>query len=378
MNKFVTLVLFWFLLFAGNVFGQTLQYDFVDLFPGSTTDPESGIAYEISNTNKATGGMEISLEDCAAGVSDCLVMSAVRWSESEGALSLGFLNGASACCQQAQPCMGYDINNQNFGIGEVVGEGQLLSTQEFMASFNLGDPHTFYEQLEYIGGPDAESRAFGVNESFEVSGWLVNEYGDDQAWWYDPVENETNLIPLGSYDESYGLDISQAGDVVGYALNGTTKIAFVYDVSGSNYVVLPTASPMSAVAKSISINDLWISGYVESGGEKLALRWKFNGSTWTTKVLPVGLYTSSEANDVSSQGWVVGYVVSTANGMQGFVYDETNDNFYIVDDILTNEPSGFKVKVVYGINDSQWICGMGKVSGESNKGFIAKPIFGEE
>jgi probable HAF family extracellular repeat protein len=100
-----------------------------------------------------------------------------------------------------------DIND----FGQIVGrmDGGVINQHAF-----LWDPITGVQDLGILPGGADVSSAQAINDVSQVVGTAVTERGDRAFLWEDGVMIELGDLPMGAV-HSYGLDINNAGQVVG-------------------------------------------------------------------------------------------------------------------------------------------------------------------
>lgn len=166
-----------------------------------------------------------------------------------------------------------------------------------------GLPEYTVQDLGTLGG--VNSRAGGLNDLGQVSGWShTTPGGDDRAFYWSPETGMLNLGTLGG-TRSLAYAINNAGHVVGQAkLPSGYWRAFDWSLSSGMSDLGTPATTVNSVARGLNQAGQ-IAGFAYDGSGKASAQTRTGGS-WQTLPAPSANY--SQAQSVNDAGQIVGDV----------------------------------------------------------------------
>jgi len=271
----------------------------------------------------------------------------------------------------ANESQGIGINSAGVVVGDF-GDFDDFSTLEGFR-WQSGSP----TYLGTLGGN--RSTAFRINASGQVVGWSHDAAQSLHAFLWEEggvggVASNPEMIDLGTLggNESYGRDISDVGQVVGWAQTGSAWHAFLWEV-GSNGG--PAGNPEmkdlgtlgGANSYAQAINALGqVVGLSDVAGGSHAFLWD-SGVMVDLDPLSIAF---SEGYDLNNTGWVVGHV-GTGDASQAALWTEIGVR-HDLNDLLDNG-SGWVLKEARAINEAGQIAGWGTLNGNTTA-FLLTPV----
>jgi len=299
-----------------------------------------------------------------------------------GAQSSVFRNGAWVLMQEltdppGAPA-GYNTYSRLFGInglGQAVGYSDRIVLPTFPydtldRGVIVGRNETVLSELLLIP-PDAFVHA--ISDGGRIVGsrdQYLDIYPDwDRAFMFDrdagTLTDLDSLLP-GPREDSRAYDVNGTGDVIGDVwLTGRGSRGFFYRESSGSMDVLETADG-SYVYWARAINDrrqIAGTGRVNGGtGPYQAVVFDADSGTLSAIESPQGpLTVQSSADDINSQGDVVGYFNHDGLHDRAFLY--RSGTLYDLNDLIP-PGSGWVLRDAVSINDGGQIVGRGELPGQ--------------
>ena len=258
---------------------------------------------------------------------------------------LGSLNGTPDSYASA-------LNNRGDVVGNSDVAPQSITQHAFLYSRGL---------MTDVGAliADSDSNGSAINDRGEVT---VN-FGN-QAFLY----SKGTIVDLGAFTPT---GINNQGQIAGFDDSGR---ALIY--SRGKLKDLGSLGGLGASAYAINERGEVVGGSQTGtgrGGAFLYSEGKMISLGTTSDSMPLSL-----AFALNNNGDVVGEVYS--NGLNGvyhaFVYKD--GTMFDLNDLLINAPSGLKLEVALGINDSGEIVANGNLGDVVNHAFLLKPVHDHE
>jgi probable HAF family extracellular repeat protein len=199
--------------------------------------------------------------------------------------------------------------------------------------------------LGTIGGQSAESNS--INAAGQIVGWAEAIDSSRHAFLWTPQGTDGDpanpqMLDLGTLNEMHSIanDINDQEHVVGEIIGANRPGFFWTRASGMTPITGLNATEVRALA--LNRNDVVVgTARGGSGQEDVAFRW-FNGTMVNLNVLAPGLaqFELVAANDINSDGFVVGTCVSVFTGeTSGFLLTPIDLH---LDDVPSRKPSGVR------------------------------------
>jgi len=171
----------------------------------------------------------------------------------------------------------------------------------FTAASLAGPPQYAVIDLGTLGG--TASRASGLNDLGQVTGWSQTAAGgDDRAYYWSPETGMLNLGTLGG-TRSLAYDINNAGQVVGQAkLSSGFWRGFMWQLSTGITDLGTPSGTIDSVARALNGSGQAVGFAYPSSGNPRALRRV--GNSWQTLPTLGGTYGAGQA--INAAGHVVG------------------------------------------------------------------------
>jgi predicted outer membrane repeat protein len=266
--------------------------------------------------------------------------------------------------------------------GDIVGETRPDRSGNFHATlFNPSDPR---DNLKLADPCCYASDAYSINDHGQIVGHIVSSTGDWKATLFDPTGAGGNIDlsaglsnPQGN-DASLAFSINNKGQIVGYALTGTTYArlcAVLFDPAGAGNNIILTPDE----------DDTGVAHCINDAGQIVGWADKTNGATLfdpcdpsnnrSLGTLPGG--RESCACAISNRGQIVGWVNILVEGYttvgHATIFDSTGaGNNRDLNDLI-DKSLGWYLSLAYGINDAGWIVGYGTNPHGSTRAFLLIP-----
>jgi probable HAF family extracellular repeat protein len=221
--------------------------------------------------------------------------------------------------------------------------------------------------LGTFGG--AESAAFGINRSNQISGYAQTSSRDHAFIYRNGSMTDLGAALPNNMGNSYGYGINDAGHVVGagYNNNWSSWRAFYYD--GTNTTDLGTFGGQNSAALAINNNEVIVGYYTLSSGFDHALR--YAGGSMTDLGTLGGNY--SYANGVNNSNVVVGGSFTDASNTIYHAFIWATNTMTDLNTCLDATGTGWTLVEARAINDAGQIVGTGARGGATH-GFLLTPL----
>ena len=213
------------------------------LLPGA---PISSVAWGINDGGKVVG--YFTLVENGESVSKCFLWTPAVANGTSGTVSVPAADFGGGFC----------VANAVNGAGTVVGASALPAPAGSPAESHAfaWDGSGGAALMDLTPGPDQHSYASGINDGGQVAGWRITSPGIggviNAVVWSPTGAASWNVADLGTFghEQSYAMDINDAGFVVGFTRDGSTDRAFFWQ----NGVVaeLPAGSAPSVSTTALS------------------------------------------------------------------------------------------------------------------------------
>jgi probable HAF family extracellular repeat protein len=239
-----------------------------------------------------------------------LVLCPLALSQKYKVADLGVLSGDSASDAFGISPAGLVVGCSDTSVlGTFPCQGSL-SGDAFLWSSNGG-----MQNLGTLGG--TFSTAYGVSDSGEVTGFSLDNQGNDAAFIWTQSTGMTALAALSGSTYSYAFGPNSQGNLAGASNSGSNQqkiVPLLWTKSGSGYKVQKLPLPphaLYALGGALNDGNEVVGFYVFGNGQSYhAFAWTKAKGTVNLGTLPGG--TLSNANGLNSGGTVTGYSTSKA------------------------------------------------------------------
>jgi probable HAF family extracellular repeat protein len=186
------------------------------------------------------------------------------------------------------------------------------------ASPAVADSGYTLTDLGFIGGPSSDfmSQALGINNSSVVVGQTRTPSGIDAFVWYGapPLFD----LPILGSSLSQALDVSDAGDIVGWYQPGACCNEHAFWNAGGNTVDVNPAGAVTSRATAVNDSHVVVGWY--GSGTPDAVRGFYSNAGAAPQDLGTFGGTISAAYDINDAGTIVGYASTSSGDVRAAVW----------------------------------------------------------
>jgi hypothetical protein len=238
-----------------------------------------------------------------------------------------------------------------------------------------------------IGSWPGENRGFGesVNSSGQVVGWSIDNdnLSHATAFLWTPSGGKIAIAgPTQHTKHSRALDINEAGLVIGDVsfTQGPPpgpSGGFLWDSSGGLRFI---ANYNGRVPLPRSLNNSgYLTGELSAGSSEAAKAFLWKEGEAVQQLPELAGRNNYSATEINNNGVVAGDMgvftsgSSTIANREAFIWSNTG-GYGVINELIDPQSAGWTVREVMGINDSNWLVGMGRFQGGNLVGVLLQPV----